>query len=138
MLGRLTGRTGDSTRRELLELPRYSRESVERALRELKLRINEANRDKRGTYKITDAVAFGDFLGDRPQVQAADVGIRLVPHTPDEDQLKSAREHASELSFLKQTKGRSSMLNIVGNRIKLLAPMSAFTIFASVFLPTRR
>jgi hypothetical protein len=94
------------------KLPRYSRETVERALRELKLRINEANRDKRGSYKITDAVAFGDFLGDRPQVQAADVGISFVPRTPDEDGLKSAHEHASELSFLRQLKARSPMLNV--------------------------
>jgi hypothetical protein len=29
--------------------------------------------------KISDAVAFGDFLGDAARVQAAEVGIRLTP-----------------------------------------------------------
>src|SRR5271170_2437089 len=42
--------------------PRFDRESVERALGLLRERIKEADRDPKGTFKITRAVAFGDFL----------------------------------------------------------------------------
>jgi hypothetical protein len=57
--------------------PRFTRERVAQALDDLRGRIAEINRDSKASYKITEAVAFGDFLSDRPRVQAAEVGIRL-------------------------------------------------------------
>jgi len=50
--------------------PRFTRESVEQAVESLRERIKQVNRDSKATFKITDAVAFGDFLSDRPRVQA--------------------------------------------------------------------
>jgi hypothetical protein len=57
--------------------PRFTRERVAQALDDLRRRIGEINRDSKAPYKITEAVAFGDFMSDRPRVQAAEVGIRL-------------------------------------------------------------
>jgi hypothetical protein len=57
--------------------PQFSRASVMSALDTLKERIEALNRDKRGDFKITKAVAFGDFLAGRTEVQAADVGVEL-------------------------------------------------------------
>ena len=52
--------------------PRFTRESVEQAVESLRERIGQVNKDQRATFRITDAVAFGDFLlSDRPRVQAA-------------------------------------------------------------------
>lgn len=46
------------------KLPPYTRERVQTALFLLRRRISETNHDPRARYKITDAVAFGDFLRD--------------------------------------------------------------------------
>jgi len=59
--------------------PRFTRERVAQALDELRGRIGEINRDSRAPYKITEAVAFGDFMSDRPRVQSAEVGIKFEP-----------------------------------------------------------
>jgi hypothetical protein len=57
--------------------PRFTRESVERALADLKERIQTINADESPPYRVIRAVAFGDLLGDRVRVQAATVGIEL-------------------------------------------------------------
>jgi DNA-binding transcriptional MocR family regulator len=60
--------------------PRFTRQSVEQAVESLKERIGQINNDSKATFRITGAVAFGDFLlSDRARVQAADVGIALTP-----------------------------------------------------------
>jgi hypothetical protein len=59
------------------KFPRFSREAVEKALSTLANRIAAVNRDRRTEFKISKAVAFGDFLSGRSQVQAADVGVEL-------------------------------------------------------------
>ena len=91
--------------------PRFDRESVERALGLLQERIKEANRDPKGAFKITGAVAFGDFLvKDRGRVQAADVGIQLArrgEHASDHQSASDARE---ERAFLRQLRGRAALL----------------------------
>jgi hypothetical protein len=56
---------------------RFAQESVERAFAGLKERIQTINADENAPYRITRAVAFGDFLGDRARVQAVTVGIEL-------------------------------------------------------------
>jgi hypothetical protein len=63
--------------------PRFTRQSVEQALDELRHRIKAVNDDFNADYKISDAVAFGDFLGDAARVQAVEVGIRLMPKKPE-------------------------------------------------------
>jgi len=57
--------------------PQFSLAAVTDALNTLKERIEALNRDKRAEFKITKAVAFGDFLTGRSQVQAADVGVEM-------------------------------------------------------------
>jgi hypothetical protein len=92
--------------------PRYTRKSVEDALAGLRDRIQVANGDPDAAYKIAEAVAFGDFLSDAARVQAAEVGIRLVPRS-DAATTASAKEHAAELEFLKQLRGKTALLHIV-------------------------
>jgi hypothetical protein len=74
---------------------------VANALSGLSERIKDTNKDANAVYKITDAVAFGDFLTDRPRVQSPGVGIRLVLRHPDPQQSGSARQRAAALAFLK-------------------------------------
>ena len=62
--------------------PQFSLVRVTDALNKLKERIEALNRDKRAEFKITKAVAFGDFLRGRSQVQAADVGVETSRRAP--------------------------------------------------------
>jgi DNA-binding transcriptional MocR family regulator len=99
--------------------PRFSRESVEQSLAELKTRIQQNNKNRQASFRVTDAVAFGDFLlPDRARVQAADVGIRLVAReestrrdnssTPPH----SATEAQAERKFLRELRAKSAHLNL--------------------------
>lgn len=98
--------------------PRFDRATVEAALTSLKGRIEKTNEDRSAKFKITDAVAFGDFLDrDRARVQAADVGVALVrkdrKREPDEIAVAhSAVEGREEQSFLRQLRGRSALINL--------------------------
>jgi hypothetical protein len=92
--------------------PRFTRESVDKALSDLRERIRDVNSDPNAVYKITDAVAFGDFLADPPRVQSANVGIRIVLRDDDSQQPKSARDKAAESTFLKQLRGKGSLLRL--------------------------
>jgi len=91
--------------------PRFTRQSVEQALDELRHRIKAVNEDSNADYKITDAVAFGDFLGDAARFQAAEVGIRLMPKKP-EASTASAKQNRAELAFLKQLGGKTALLHV--------------------------
>jgi hypothetical protein len=62
--------------------PRYARERIEEALAMLRSRIAEINRASSAPFRITEAVAFGDFLSDRTRFQSVEVGIRLEPRKP--------------------------------------------------------
>lgn len=90
--------------------PRFTRQSVEQALNELGDRIKAANEDPNVPYKITDAVAFGDFLGDGARVQAAEVGIRLMLKKTEES-TASSKQRRAELAFLKQLRGKTALLH---------------------------
>jgi hypothetical protein len=57
-------------------------------------------------------VAFGDFLADPPRVQSANVGIRLVLRDDDPQQTESARGKAAEATFLKELRGKGSLVRI--------------------------
>jgi hypothetical protein len=92
--------------------PRFTRKSVEDALAGVRDRIKEVNKDADAPYRVTEGVAFGDFLRDAARVQAADIGIRLVSSS-DSGAATSAKEHAAELDFLKKLRGQSSLLHVV-------------------------
>lgn len=96
--------------------PRFTRESVEQALSSLAGRIRAINREPKARYKITEAVAFGDFLDDQPRVQAADVGIRLTERkqrsSGNASGNASAGEHAAQREFLKQLRGKNARLHL--------------------------
>jgi hypothetical protein len=90
--------------------PRFTRESVDKALSDLSDRIRDTNSEPNVLYRVTDAVAFGDFLADPPRVQSATVGIHLIFRNDDSQQPKSAHHKAAESTFLKQLRGNGSLL----------------------------
>jgi DNA-binding transcriptional regulator YhcF (GntR family) len=92
--------------------PRFTRESVDKALSDLRERIRDTNNDTNALYKITDAVAFGDFLTDSPRVQSTTVGIRLVLRDDDTQRRESARGKVAESIFLKKLRGKGSLLHL--------------------------
>lgn len=92
-------------------LPRFTRERVKQALDDIRRHIAEINRDSRSPYKIIEAVAFGDFLSDRPRVQSAEVGIGARPRKPGDNE-DSAEEHKARRAFLKQLKGKGGVLQV--------------------------
>jgi len=85
--------------------PRFTREGVEGAVSELFDRVAVVNRDRNAAFKISEAVAFGDFLSGRANCQAADVGIKLAPG-------ESANDRDEANNFLKQLRGKSLFLNV--------------------------
>ena len=57
--------------------PRFTLKIVHDALEKLTERITSFNESK-NSVRVDKAVAYGDFLGENPRVQAADVGIRFA------------------------------------------------------------
>jgi hypothetical protein len=94
------------------KLPHYTRERVAAGLASLKERIAAARKDFKSPFKITAAVAFGDFLRDPPRVQAPDVGIELVKRKSDAGARTSATEAKVRLAFMKQLRGKNTPLNV--------------------------
>ncbi len=94
------------------KLPHYTRERIEAVLSALKQRIAAARKDFKSPFKITAAVAFGDFLGDQARVQAPDVGIEFARRKTDESTHGSATESKERLAFLKQLRGKNTPLNL--------------------------
>jgi hypothetical protein len=93
--------------------PRFARESVEQAVGSLKERIKQVNKDAKAAFRITDAVAFGDFLlKDRVRVQAADVGIGLSRRDNEGGGPRSASDAREERDFLRQLRGRTALLTL--------------------------
>jgi len=92
--------------------PRFTPEAVEAAISKLAERIKTVNHDASAQFRVAKAVAFGDFLGGRARVQAADVGVQLRPREPASAEEGSAIEKAAERDFLKRLKARSPMLDI--------------------------
>lgn len=76
----LTTAAGESISKS--KKPQFSLASVTSALDTLKERIEALNREKRSEFKITKAVALGDFLTGRSLVQAVDVGVELSRREP--------------------------------------------------------
>ena len=95
--------------------PRFSPEKVEEALAELRERIKAVNKDSKSPYKITEALAFGDFLLQKARVQPAEVGIRLEPRKVKRGE-SPAKQHAAERAFLRQLREKAATLNICRTR----------------------
>jgi hypothetical protein len=91
---------------------RFTHDAIEQALSTLRDRIQAVNNDKGAQYTVSEAVAFGDFLSEQPRVQAAEVGLRLIPPKADSEAPGMAIEHKAEEVFLKQLRGRSAALHI--------------------------
>jgi hypothetical protein len=96
--------------------PRFSRASVVEAVEAIKERIRQVNADSKAAFRITSAVAFGDFLlSDRPRTQAADVGISLTrkgQSQNEESKQKSATEAREEMEFLRGIRGTSALVQL--------------------------
>lgn len=92
--------------------PRFTRQGVKDSLAGISHRIKSANEDPRVQYRSTEAVAFGEFLRDATRVRAADVGIRLVPKSAS-GPIASAQEHAAELDFLRELRGKTALLQVI-------------------------
>jgi hypothetical protein len=89
--------------------PRYSLESMDRALAGLAARIGEANRDPRSPFHVEQAVAFGDFLLRNSRAQAADIGIRVVGRRNG----KSEAPFPAENKFLQALRGKTPLLQLL-------------------------
>jgi len=94
------------------KLPHFTRERVDAALAALKQRIAAVRKDFKSPFKITVAVAFGDFLSDRPRVQAPDVGIDFARRKSDDTARGSATESKERTVFLKQLRGKNTPLHL--------------------------
>jgi hypothetical protein len=99
--------------------PRFTRESVEQSLADLKQRIKLANKDAQAPFRIADALAFGDFLlPGRARVQSADVGIRLSRRQDSHrrnaaaTKPRSATEAQAERKFLRDLRAKSAHLQL--------------------------
>jgi hypothetical protein len=96
--------------------PRFSRESVAEALDALRGRIAALNKDRKTEFRVTEAVAFQDFLGglvsEGARVQAADVGIALVRREPEGRDPNSVPEQRAQRAVLQGLRGRSAMLHL--------------------------
>jgi DNA-binding transcriptional MocR family regulator len=93
--------------------PRFTRESVEQAVDSLKERIKQINQDLKAVFRITDAVAFGDFLlRHRARVQAPDVAIGLTPRGEAGGEPGSVPVARAERQFLRQLRARTALLHV--------------------------
>jgi DNA-binding transcriptional MocR family regulator len=93
--------------------PRFTREGAEEALSALNGRIKQNNKNPQGPFRITDAVAFGDFLlPDRARVQSADVGIRLARRGASSNEPRSVSDAQAEHKFLRDLRAKSALLTL--------------------------
>ena len=83
---------------------------MEEGLAELRERIKATNQNSKSPYKITEAVAFGDFLQQKARVQPAEVGIRLEPRKPKRAE-SPAKQHAGERAFLRELRSKAATVN---------------------------
>lgn len=90
------------------QAPRYTRDRIDRALAVLRSRIAEINRDDGAPFRITQAVAFGDFLSERTRFQPVEIGIQLQPRKPAA--ISIARKGATREQFLKQLRDKAAVV----------------------------
>jgi len=88
--------------------PRYTRERIERALETLCKRIAQINRDSGAPFRITQAVAFGDFLSDRTRFQPVEIGVELEPRKSAA--ISIVRKGATRQQFLRQLRDKLAVI----------------------------
>lgn len=92
--------------------PRFTRENVKQAVEFLTERIRQVNQDSQAPFRVTGAVAFGDFLlKDRTRVQAAEVGVGLTSRGEATSKGRSASAAKLERQFLRQIRGKTALLH---------------------------
>jgi hypothetical protein len=92
--------------------PRFNRDRILDALDQLRSRAKQMNSDPASPFRVTELIAFGDFLDQHPKVQAADVGVGLSPRHSDQALPATAVEHKSEEHALADLKEKSPMLHL--------------------------
>jgi hypothetical protein len=93
--------------------PRFTRDNVGQGVESLRERMKQVNRDSNARFRITHAVAFGDFLlKDRSRVQAAEVGIGLTLRGQPASESHSADDAREERKFLRELRGKTALLHI--------------------------
>jgi hypothetical protein len=79
---------------------------IVQGLTALRTRIKCNNADRQATFRVTEAVAFGDFMLKRPLAHAADVGIALTKNG------RSPTPRAAESALFKHFCGRQDFLHL--------------------------
>jgi hypothetical protein len=87
--------------------PRFSLANVDHALTALSARIANMNRDSHSDFKISKAIAFGDFLNRPAKCQAADVAVELRPRVAGSD-----LDRTNERKFLRRIAAASRFLRV--------------------------
>lgn len=95
------------------KFPRFHRDAVERSLAAFADHIQRVNADRAAPYKIVEAVAFGDFLTGRTPVQAANIGISLVPRNSSDVAARAPSQEQTQRALLKQLRGRTPLINVL-------------------------
>jgi hypothetical protein len=78
----------------------------------LKERLAALNHDAKSEFRVRAAVAFGDFLSERAQVQAADVGVELARRDAEGHDANSVVEQTLRREVLRKLRGRSALVNL--------------------------
>ena len=91
---------------------RFKRQSVLDALAELRDRAKQMNADAATSFRVSEIVAYGDFLDEKTKAQAADVGVGLTPKKRDGEEIGTAAEHQREVDVLAALRGKSTMLHL--------------------------
>lgn len=92
--------------------PRFNREAIEKALTALQRQIRQVNQDTSSEFKVTKAVAFGDFLRGASRVQAPDIGIQAAQRGPAIVR-GPMKQHRAMREFLTKLRGRRAVLNLI-------------------------
>ncbi len=87
--------------------PRFNPANIDQALSALSARIADINSDIHSEFKISKAMAFGDFLSRPAKCQAADVGVELRQRVAAKD-----RDRTEGRKFLKQVAAGSRSLHV--------------------------
>jgi hypothetical protein len=90
------------------QLPRFTSVRIDEALRTLRTRIAEINRDSGAPFRITQAVAFGDFLSERARFQPVQIGIELEPRKSAA--ISVVTKGATRQQFLRQLRDKVTVV----------------------------
>ncbi|HLJ48139.1 MAG TPA: hypothetical protein VKU01_19125 [Bryobacteraceae bacterium] len=92
--------------------PRLNRDSVLKALEELRDRVEQMNAAPASPFRVIELIAFGDFLDEHAKVQAANVGVGLAPKDLAKNVSDSAVERKREEHVLSDLRGKSTLLHL--------------------------